>query len=484
MRAGIQTAPNFFHRSVSCSRASIELLERLAQPIRHRTATLTAKNRGTATSKTMAAQTQSLARVDALLKELWVLRDAFFAADPQVKAAVVETKIREILELIPQGTAKARAAYLRGRALDAGDAYSAEANTSLEKAVKLAPDLVEAWAALGHCLWKKPDLRAAKDCYERSVEKRPTPEALRGLSVLSRRHDPSKATPEQDQQQHDTSILHARAACKLDSEDGESWYTLGNAHIRRYFSQGQGGRKSVDLLMAAKVYEKAEVLYDRATRPATSLEGSWGNPDLCFNRGLIRRHVEDYGGAVKDFRAAHALDRSLNAHDEAEDLERWCRRVADLSERNAALKPKARQKLEEKILAREPPGYTHTALAALTVTKATSDAEHFNSSPNAGASLALVVALELRRGAAGAPDAFLCFAGDGDACSCVALSVYDVDCKRLVPGAVLTALDPVVVDVGTDIGYRTVQTVAPRLLLDGQPLPRVLNSWASSEGRN
>ena len=66
----------------------------------------------------------------------------------------------------------------------------------------------------------------------------------------------------------------------------------------------------------------------------------------------------------------------------------------------------------------------------------------------------------------------------------MALSVYDVDCKRLVPGAVLTALGPVVVDVGTDIGYRTVQTVAPRLLLDGQPLPRVLNSWASSEGRN
>ena len=82
------------------------------------------------------------------------------------------------------------------------------------------------------------------------------------------------------------------------------------------------------------------------------------------------------------------------------------------------------------------------------------------------------------------PDAFLCFAWDGDKCSCIALSVYDVDCKRLAPGAVLTALDPVIVDVGTSVKYKTVQVqTASKLLHDGTPLPRVLKGWASSEGR-
>ena len=129
-------------------------------------------------------------------------------------------------------------------------------------------------------------------------------------------------------------MTHARAACKLDGDEGESWYTLGNAHLRRYFSQGRSGRNSVDLLMAMKVFEKAETCYAKMARPSTSLEGQWGNPDLRLSRGLARRHVEDYKGAIDDFRAAHALDPSLNAGDMAEDLNR-VKRVADLWERNA-----------------------------------------------------------------------------------------------------------------------------------------------------
>ena len=433
----------------------------------------------------MAAQTEALAKVDTLLKELWQLRDAFFASDTTKKNEAVAAKIQEIVKLIPDGAPKARAAYLKGRALDAVESYSEEANQQLEKAVKLAPDLVEAWAALGHCLWKKPDLHEAKNCYEKAVEKRPTAEALRGLSVLSRTHDTRKSTPEQDGAFHDSSVTHARAACKLDSTEGESWYTLGNAHLRRYFSQGRSGRNSVDLLMAMKVFEKAETCYAKTARPSTSLEGKWGNPDLRLSRGLARRHVEDYKGAIDDFRAAHALDPSLNAGDMAEDLNRWVKRVADLWERNAALKPKQRQKLEEKLYTmKEPAGYKNTELSKLTSVNAGADAKHFASSPNQGKCLSLVVALELRRGGSVPPDAFLCFAWDGDKCSCIALSVYDVDCKRLAPGAVLTALDPVVVDVGTSVKYKTVQVqTASKLLHDSNPLPRVLKGWASSEGR-
>ena len=72
--------------------------------------------------------------------------------------------------------------------------------------------------------------------------------------------------------------------------------------------------------MAMKVFEKAEACYAKMARPSTSLAGKWGNPDLRLSRGLARRHVEDYAGAIDDFREAHKLDPSLNAGDMAEDL--------------------------------------------------------------------------------------------------------------------------------------------------------------------
>ena len=66
-----------------------------------------------------------------------------------------------------------------------------------------------------------------------------------------------------------------------------------------------------------KVFEKAETCYAKMARPSTSLQGQWGNPDLRLSRGLARRHVEDYEGAIDDFREAHKLDPSLNAGDMA-----------------------------------------------------------------------------------------------------------------------------------------------------------------------
>ena len=58
----------------------------------------------------MAAQTEALAKVDTLLKELWQLRDAFFASDTTKKNEAVAAKIQEIVQLIPDGAPKARAA--------------------------------------------------------------------------------------------------------------------------------------------------------------------------------------------------------------------------------------------------------------------------------------------------------------------------------------------------------------------------------------
>ena len=174
----------------------------------------------------MAAQTTA-ASVDEELKSLWALRETFFADDPAAKETYVVKRGAEIAAAVAEqkkggggggADARARAAYARGRALDAAAAYSAEAEADLSRAVKLAPDFVDAWCALGHCFWKKNDLNAARDCYEGARDRQPTPDALRALSVLCRSVPPK--SPDDDV--HGQSVAHARHAAKLDGS-GESW---------------------------------------------------------------------------------------------------------------------------------------------------------------------------------------------------------------------------------------------------------------------
>ena len=83
------------------------------------------------------------------------------------------------------------------------------------------------------------------------------------------------------------------------------------------------------------------------------------------------------------------------------------------------------------------------------------------------------------------PDALLCLgraSGKENEPPCVALSVYDGDTAKLVPGATVLVLDPVVVDVpGESGGYRAVHvTDASKLRVDGVALRRVYAGQASS----
>ena len=58
---------------------------------------------------------------------------------------------------------RARLAYIEGRAHDACEGYSPEAEAALSRAVKLAPSDHEAFNALGHCFWKKVSEGTAKE---------------------------------------------------------------------------------------------------------------------------------------------------------------------------------------------------------------------------------------------------------------------------------------------------------------------------------
>ena len=110
---------------------------------------------------------ESLASASLLLSELLELKAYFYSEDHAEKAQRVNALVVRVLDLLgghvdgpgeytrPPSTRAARA-FVRGRALDCREEYSAEAEVELGTAVKMAP-VAAHWNAMGHCLWKKGD---------------------------------------------------------------------------------------------------------------------------------------------------------------------------------------------------------------------------------------------------------------------------------------------------------------------------------------
>lgn len=58
-----------------------------------------------------------------------------------------------------------------GRAHDVIDEHSPQAEAALTKAVKLDPQLVEAWNQLGESYWKRDNIKEAKNCFQGALKK-------------------------------------------------------------------------------------------------------------------------------------------------------------------------------------------------------------------------------------------------------------------------------------------------------------------------
>ena len=393
---------------------------------------------------------------------LWDLREHYFSPeDPKKKEAMILEKMEKILKKKPASD-RAVAAYVKGRTLDAGPTYSAQAEDALSRAVKLAPEAVDAWNALGHVFWKKQDLAAAKDCFSAANDVFENSQSLRSLSMLLRKKN------------NDDSVDFAKRAASIGLEDPESWYALGNALVARYFDRRNGS----DLRDAHRAYARAEKLYSER---ASELDGfKYGNPDLFNNRGHLRKYLEDYG-CVSDFDAAHNLDPTLGALDVKDDLLRWTKRVADIVQRKAGLKTKKRQELYAKLK----PGKGLASLPVLSDPLAgfLDDDNTADTDENNNDSIPAVVALELRRD--GCPDVFLVVVrqNDGDEIptdqnvSFVCLAVYDADADPLAtPGASLLIDRPARFSHDFDL-LRI--TLANRIAVDGVPLKRSLRAVSS-----
>lgn len=77
---------------------------------------------------------------------------------------------------LPQG--QAHTLMLKGKALNVSPDYSAQAEELLSKAVKLDPELVEAWNQLGEVYWKKGDVSAAHTCFSGALSHVSFPQSL------------------------------------------------------------------------------------------------------------------------------------------------------------------------------------------------------------------------------------------------------------------------------------------------------------------
>ena len=66
---------------------------------------------------------------------------------------------------------KAMFFYLRGQTLNVLSAYDQHAEECLSKAVKLDPNLIEAWNELGESYWKNRNIEAAANCFTGAIAK-------------------------------------------------------------------------------------------------------------------------------------------------------------------------------------------------------------------------------------------------------------------------------------------------------------------------
>lgn len=225
---------------------------------------------------------------------------------------------------------KARGVYLKGRAASLVEGQEARALELLSKAVKLEPQWVEAWNAIGEVHWNMQRYALAKDCFEQCIKIcGPNPTSLRGLSMVLRAIDSSggDAMKAARAQNYAEAVVKAKEAVALDANDPQNWETLGNAYFGDFFVSSH---RPDDMNRTLVAYSKAEALYEKSGRNSVSLE---------LNRGKAAKYVEDYDLALRSFRKARSLGAAL-AEIEEQSVLSLLRRVTDYVERRGEIKAK------------------------------------------------------------------------------------------------------------------------------------------------
>ena len=112
-----------------------------------------------------SATPESFVYVEERCTELYRLRDTFFPPSADEKDAKLKPIVDDIVRnvdgfednTVKKRGWKARAAYLKGKALSVFETYNAVAESNLSKSVKLDPSNMDAWNCLAECFWKNSD---------------------------------------------------------------------------------------------------------------------------------------------------------------------------------------------------------------------------------------------------------------------------------------------------------------------------------------
>jgi len=238
----------------------------------------------------------------AKVAELYKFRDHFFEqnnlSEARGKAGQVAERKSALLEVFRVEESKVAAEeratflYLKGRVQNISGEYSPDAEATLSKAVKLNPDLVDAWNELGECYMMKQDWETAKTCFEGALQHRKDKVSLRNLSMTLRQVGASN----QDERIGNVELGLARGkeAVGLDTSDGTSWSLLGNAYLSHFFQVSQN----------PKTLKQAMSSYTQAEKDVVSRS----SPELHYNKGIALKYEEEFKLALESFAQASALD--------------------------------------------------------------------------------------------------------------------------------------------------------------------------------
>nr|CAB3267345.1 tetratricopeptide repeat protein 5-like [Phallusia mammillata] len=245
------------------------------------------------------------------------------------KNSMVQEKAKTVLENIKMYEAKCqKTMYLLqcGRVLNILPEYKQLCEEYLSKVVKRDPSHIEAWNMLGETFWKKGDIQAAKDCFEGALRRTKNKVSLRSLSMVLRQMKPlQKGDTTKNVLQ---SVECAKDSVEMDTNDGTSWYILGNAYLAMFFVSEQNPQV---LTLSLNAYAQAEKVD----------ETSYYNPDLHYNRAQAYRYGEQYTLAFEGWKKAVALDPGWQEPiNKAKELTKYLQIVTDLVEKKGKLKTK------------------------------------------------------------------------------------------------------------------------------------------------
>ncbi|EKX31722.1 hypothetical protein GUITHDRAFT_122091 [Guillardia theta CCMP2712] len=272
------------------------------------------------------------------LRSLYELHEGLVVLDLHERSERLMAERQALLSLLDQFPATGRSkkeratlSYIRGKAFDAGEEYSAEAEQDLSRAVKLDPSLGDAWNQLGTCLWKKGEVQLAHDCWQNTLLHCSNVEDVKGaMRKLSMAHRVKGKNPEE-------SLRLAKELVSRDMSDSHSWTNLGNAYMSYFFSLSLDRE---DLFRALKAYHKSDQ------------DGQSRDPDLHFNKATVYRYLEDYHNAVLELLRAHALDPELNASEQIVKVARLVNEMHAMIARQCNLKA---EKIQSMLLFLPPP---------------------------------------------------------------------------------------------------------------------------------